>query len=91
MESMSSEMKAPRQFKRKSYGQIVLFYIDGTEHRGYSADLSAGGMFIQTIRVFPVGSAITLKLVRGLRKKETVLHGKITRTTKEGIGVEFMR
>ena len=92
MESISSEMKASRKFKRKAYGQMVIFYVNGTEHRGLSADLGAGGMFVQTRGIFAVGSDITLKLsLKSSREKEAVLHGRITRVAREGIGIEFVR
>jgi len=90
LESTSLETKLRRRFKRKSYGQVVVFHVNGVEDRGFSADISAGGMFIQTKGIYPVGSDIVLKLtLKSSNEGETVLHGKISRVTREGIAVQF--
>ena len=84
-------MKIPRKYTRKSYGSNVVFVVDGTEYYGISEDISAGGMFVRTNIPFPVGREIILKLqLKNNKEKETTLHARVVRITKEGMGVRFV-
>jgi len=84
-------LSAPRRYKRQPYSNVVSFSVDGSEYRGISEDISAGGMFVRTKRVFSVGRKIAVKLhLKSNKEKEMVLHGKIKRVTKDGIGISFI-
>jgi len=69
----------------------VSFSVGEEEYRGISEDISAGGMFIRTKQVFSAGSKVVVKLhLKNSKEKETILHGKVMRVTRDGIGISFL-
>jgi Tfp pilus assembly protein PilZ len=83
-------MKTPRKYTRRTHGSEVTFVVEGVEYRGLSEDIGAGGMFVRTGKLFPVGQEVVLRFrLRNNREKETMLHATIVRVTRDGIGVKF--
>ena len=78
-----------RKYPRKLYRKEVVF---ATEHRAYSEfirDISASGLFIETISPLQVGQEIKLVLSLPNHERPIKIVGEIVRVTEKGIGVKF--
>ena len=84
-------MENHRKYKRKTYTVEVTFTVEGIEYQGFSKDIGAGGMFIETDKDFHVGESIRLVFPICNNEKKVELHADIVRNTKDGIGMKFVR
>jgi Tfp pilus assembly protein PilZ len=80
-----------REYPRLSCYLVVDFAMEGKAYRSCIRDISAGGVFIETRDVFYQGQEISLCF--SLNETEEMLpfkiNGKVTRTYKDGIGVQY--
>ena len=82
----------PRKYKRKTFTSSVIFTVQGVEYYGSSENISAGGMFIRTNKIFPIGHEIEVRLhLKNHSEKETTLYAEVTRITNGGIGVRYKK
>jgi hypothetical protein len=76
---------------RRSYVNEVEFESKGRLCRGFSQNISGGGMFIRTDEKFSVGNTIVLKIPFTDNQKRIRVPAEIVRVASDGIGVEFLR
>jgi hypothetical protein len=79
-----------RRYHRKILDQPQWLECQGVgcELRGHISVVGLGGVFIRTLHLFPVGSALGLRIRKGKEWLEAVC---VVRSTEDnGMGVEFM-
>ena len=93
MASPSSD-ENERDTSRKPFTASLSFYLDNITHNGKSRDVSAGGMFIETIldvNVVKIGDVLAIYFPRSKKEGTVKVPARITRVTPEGVGVEFIK
>ena len=93
MASPSSD-ENERDTGRKPFTASLSFYLDNITHNGKSRDVSAGGMFIETIldvNAVKIGDVITIDFPRSQKEGTVKVPARIVRIIPEGIGVEFIK
>lgn len=89
-----SERKERRAARRASYDAAVSCEIQGISILDYTANLSAGGVYIRTTKInAPIGAPVLVTLrVPGMTTKSQ-LEGKVVRTDQDedgaGIAIRF--
>ena len=93
MASPSSD-ENERDTGRKPFTASLTFYLDNISRDGKSRDVSADGMFIETIldvNVVRIGDVIAIDFPRSKKNGTIKVPARIARITPEGIGVEFIK
>ncbi len=93
MASPSSD-ENERDTGRKRFTASLTFYLDNISRDGKSRDVSAGGMFIETIldvNAVKIGDVIAIDFPRSKKEGTVKVPARITRIAPEGIGVEFIK
>jgi Tfp pilus assembly protein PilZ len=80
-----------REYPRLACYLMVDFASDGRAYRSTIRDISAGGVFIETIDAFQQGQAISLcfTLSEDHEMLPFKIDGKVTRIFHDGIGVQY--
>jgi Tfp pilus assembly protein PilZ/DNA-binding Xre family transcriptional regulator len=81
-----------RKYGRREFIRSVDFTVKGSLYRGYTKDISRGGVFIETKNantLFSAGEPIKMNLEHPELHRNFNVTGKIIRTASSGIGVEF--
>jgi len=81
-----------RKHNRKTIGSEAEFLTTNGLNKGVIANISAGGVFIETRMPLRCGENIRLKFTfPRAQGKQLRLYGQIVRITPDGIGVQFKR
>ncbi len=79
-----------REHPRKACSIAAYYATWEGSFESFVRNISHGGMFIQTRRVFPSGQQITVSLPPPPNKKEMIkVTGKIVWSVPEGLGIKF--
>lgn len=81
-----------RKYGRREFIRPVDFTVKGSLFRGFTKNISRGGVFIDinnAMKHFSAGDPIKMNLEHPEIHKHFNVTGKIIRTAKSGIGVEF--
>lgn len=81
--------KGDRKYPRKSCLITVDYAVGDRAFKNYIQDISTSGAFIETGESLPVGEEIKLAFSFSDTQEPFKITGKISRRTKEGIGVKF--
>jgi Tfp pilus assembly protein PilZ len=87
----SDPQEGQRQHARKSYFMSVDYAVKDRCFRDFIKDISAGGVFIETHHLFPVGETIALSFMVPRYPVPVKITGKIARVSPEGLGIEFLK
>jgi hypothetical protein len=68
-----------RAFERKKRRLLVEFSLEGTQHSGFTNDVSPTGIFVRSSRLPELGTALSLN-VHLPDGKRVVLRGKVVRS-----------
>ena len=82
--------KCRREFFRKSLRIPVAYSIGERAYHNYIKDISLGGVFIFASNAFQAGQRIIMSFGNKENTSPVKMMGKVTKTTPEGIGVEFL-
>jgi hypothetical protein len=82
--------KCRREFFRKPVRLPVTYAIGERTYHNYIKDISLGGVFIFANNAFQAGQRIIMSFGNKENTSPVKMMGKVTRTTPEGIGVEFL-
>ncbi len=83
------QKKGERKYPRKPCLITVDYAVGGRAFQNYIQDISTSGAFIETSESLPVGKEIMLTFSFSDTQEPFKIAGKISRSTKEGIGVKF--
>lgn len=90
-EFKSSAFQWVREFPRIACYLTVDFASEGKAYQSYIRDISAGGIFIETLERFEIGQEISLcfSLTEMNERLPFKIKGAVTRICREGIGVQY--
>jgi hypothetical protein len=84
-----------RESAREGYVTPVYFAVKGLLLSGYTRNISAGGLLIETLkamgRKFFLGDPVTINFTHPRDRREIKIHGKIVRVGRSAIAVCFDR
>jgi len=80
-----------RQYARKPYFMTVDYAVRDRCFRDFIKDISAGGVFIETHHLFPVGETISLSFMVPRYPVPVKIAGRIARVSPDGLGIEFLK
>lgn len=83
------QIKGDRKYPRKSCLITVDYAVGDRAFKNYIQDISTSGAFIETSEFLPVGEEVKLTFSFSDTQEPFKIAGKISRSTKEGIGVKF--
>jgi len=89
--AVSDPQGGQRQYTRKPYFMTVDYAVKDRFFRDFIKDISAGGVFIETHHLFPVGETIALSFMVPRYPVPVKITGKIARVSPEGLGIEFLK
>ena len=87
----SDPQEGQRQHARKSYFMSVDYAVKDRCFRDFIKDISAGGVFIETHHLFPVGETISLSFMVPNYPVPVKITGRIARVSPAGLGIEFIK
>jgi hypothetical protein len=84
-------MKNLRKYLRKSCSENTFFATQTMVFEGLIKNISAQGVFIESLLSLPVGQIITVAIPSNHhhRSKELKIEGMVVWTDEDGFGVEF--
>ncbi len=78
-----------RKHRRKPVFMMVDYAVEERPYSDFIQDLSLGGVFIETCLPVPVGDEVVVTFPHKGHDTGIDVHGKVVRTSPQGIGVGF--
>jgi len=79
-----------RRFARKPFRRATIFVCQNRYFSGIIANISKGGLFIETRNCFLPGQIIKLVISRTKIGKGVMLTGEVVHLRREGFGLKFL-
>ena len=79
-----------RQATRMPYETLLAYASRTTAGKGKVRDISSGGLFLETPRMFAVGDQLDMDFQFRHGQKNMAILGEITRITPTGVGVKLL-
>ena len=87
-----------RKFTRTPLRMLITYEVESSIRSDYSADISGGGLFIQTTNPLPVGSTVLVQLAFPNVPRLIEATGRVVRTQEwseasnapPGMGIQFV-
>ena len=91
MQNTVIQMKNQRKYPRKSCSENTFFATQTMVFEGLITNISAQGVFIESLLALPVGQIITVAIPPNYhhRSNDSKIEGMVVRTNEDGFGVEF--
>lgn len=91
MQNTLIQMKNLRKHPRKSCSENTFFATQTMVFEGLVKNISAQGVFIESLLSLPVGQIITVAIPSNHRRKskDSKIEGMVVWTNEDGFGVEF--
>ena len=91
MQNTVIQMKNQRKYPRKSCSENTFFATQTMVFEGLIKNISAQGVFIESLLALPVGQIITVAIPSNHqhRGKDSKIEGMVVWTNEDGFGVEF--
>ena len=78
-----------REYERKPYSAIVDYTVNEETYTDSIQDISAGGVFIQTVTPFSEGQEVSMTFPLPVSEENININGEIARISELGMGVRF--
>lgn len=78
-----------REYERKPYSAVVNYTVNAEAYTDSIQDISAGGVFIQTVKSFSEGQEVSMTFPLPISEENINVRGEIARIADIGIGVKF--
>lgn len=79
-----------RKHPRMPCSAAIEYAMQDQTYRNLSRDISTSGIFIETWEPFSIGDELTLTIPISNAQESIKVEGKVVRTEKRGMGVEFV-
>lgn len=95
MNGPNSQQKLKQGFEKRKHPRRpcsapIEYSLQSQTYRNLSRDISASGLFIETWDSFPIGEELTLSIPISDNQKYLKVEGKVVRSDRQGIGIEFI-
>ncbi|MEA1878411.1 MAG: PilZ domain-containing protein [Bacteroidota bacterium] len=81
--------RSARKHHRKPFIMVVDYMMQDRMYKDFIQDISAGGLFIETNKPFPIGQNVILTFPLPDYQEHIKITGEVVRSTPQGIGVKF--
>jgi pimeloyl-ACP methyl ester carboxylesterase len=78
-----------REYERKPYSAVVNYTVNEDTYTDSIQDISAGGVFIQTVKPFSEGEEVSMTFPLPISEESISIDGEIARISELGMGVKF--
>ena len=79
-----------RKYHRMPCSAPVEYAVQDQTYRNLSRDISVSGVFIETWAPFSIGDELILTIPLSNEEERVKVQGRVVRTDKQGIGIEFI-
>lgn len=88
---MSNKSAENRSSNRAPLKAAVSLVSQDNFYTGLTRDISSGGVFVSSPKLFPIGTPVTLRLTLAPGKQEVIINGEVRWLRKANLGANMPR